>query len=83
MMAAPCLAVRGIAKLRQACVEVVECGLTLLQEVGDQNLLALLDSLFFGEQLFNVVGALFFRHSDIITSSEQELQRLNICPRFR
>lgn len=58
--------VRMIAQLRKLCVEIFNRRLALLQQVGNDDLFAILKRFFLVEDLFDIVGfSAFVRHGKI------------------
>lgn len=74
-MASSCLAeVRVITELGQFIVECGNRGFFLLQDVGDEGLLTVLDRLFIREQFFYIVGAWVVWHRGLIPLARPSLK---------
>src|SRR5687767_13193172 len=58
-----------IAKLCQLVVEFLHRGFLLFQQIGDQSPLAVLQTLLFRKECFDVVGTLLVRHASHFKSS--------------
>ena len=64
VMAALLAGIGVIPEFRQLLVESRDCCLALLQEISDERLLAVIQRLFFGQKLFDIVGLFVIRHSE-------------------
>jgi transcriptional regulator with XRE-family HTH domain len=62
----PARVVAVMPELRQPVIEFLHRGFLLLQKIGDEGLLAVLQQLFIGEQFLDVVGFLFVGHRAIL-----------------
>jgi hypothetical protein len=60
MMASSRLTVGVVAELRELLVEILDSGFLLLQQIGDQGLLSVLDRLLVGKKFLDIVAAALF-----------------------